>query len=216
MLQIIKLGLSALAGVIATGCTWQVVPPVEVEQPAHIYVSEYGRHTRLALPRAASEVAEPRQMIEYGFGDWDYYALEQRGPRSALRALFRSRASALSRREVGYQPDPELFRRANFANYAVRFTVGQAEIDVLRTRLELQWDELGRKHATVRRSDENIFLRRSDTPYHLLRNSNRQTAEWLRELGCDVKGVAVLSRFEVISRDQPGAGRPAESARVRE
>ena len=216
MLYFVRLCLGAFSSVIVTGCTWQVIPPAKVEQPVHIYVSEYGRHTRLALPRDALGTSGSAQMIEYGFGDWDYYALEDRGPRSALRALFRSRASALSRREVRYQSDPELFRRANFANYAVRLTVGQSQAEALHARLERQWDELGRGHRTVRHSDEGVYLRRSDQPYHVSRNSNHQTAEWLRELGCEVKGVAILSRFEVVSRDQPGAMQKAESVRVRE
>jgi len=209
-------GWGALVSVIATGCTWQVIPPAQVEQPAHIYVSEYGRHTRLALPREPSGAPETAQMIEYGFGDWNYYALEERGARSAWRALFRSGASALSRREVRYQPDPELFRRANAASYAVRLTVGQSQVDALRNRLEREWNELGPKHRTVRRSDDGVYLRRSDRRYHLFQNSNHQTAEWLRELGCEVKGVAILSRFEVVSRHQPAAVPQAESARVRE
>jgi hypothetical protein len=186
--------LTFVAG-LGAGCTWRVIPPADVRQPTYVYVSEYGRHTRLALPQEN----QPSLMVEYGFGDWHFYALEERGPWSAMRALFWSPASALSKRELSYYEDPEQFRRTHHAARSVKVPVDAVRAADLRQRLEHRWSELGRTAPTVQR-ETGAYVRQSDETYRLWRNSNHRTAAWLRELGCEVTGVTVLSSFEVEDR----------------
>jgi hypothetical protein len=42
-----------------------------------------------------------------------------------------------------------------------------------------------------------VVVSRDPARYHVFRNSNHATAEWLRELGCDVRGFPLLSNFRV-------------------
>jgi hypothetical protein len=186
------------------GCTWRITPPGAVERPGTVYVTTYGKHTRLALPQAA----DPHRLVEFGFGDWHYYALEETGLLSGLRALFWSEASAYSRRELRYHPDPDTFSRLSGGERSARLVVEQSQIAVLRDALEQRWRSLAGE--TVQRSAEELSLRRSDEPYHLFHNSNHRTAEWLRELGCEVRGVTILGSFRVTERK---GGPVADTAR---
>ncbi len=184
-------GLALFVLVAQLGCAWRIAPPAAVEEPAGVFVTVYGRHTRLALP-----APEDKQLIEYGFGDWRFYALEERGPISGLRALFWSRSSALSRRELPWRDETGAFERVAGGVRSERVIVERGRADALRERLESRWREL--EDEEVYQPREQMVLRKSDDPYHLLRNSNHQTADWLRELGCTVSGVTIGSRFRVI------------------
>ncbi|HET7237938.1 MAG TPA: hypothetical protein VFI76_02855, partial [Terrimicrobiaceae bacterium] len=65
------LAISALALLALSSCAWKVVPPRDLTEPTPVFVSEYGRHTRLALPDCTAA------FFEYGFGEWNFYGLEK-------------------------------------------------------------------------------------------------------------------------------------------
>lgn len=88
------------------GCAWTVHPPDPQTSMAPVVLSQYGWHTRLALPGP-----DGSSFIEYGFGDWRYYALEERSLASGLRALFFSDTATLSRRPLAPPRDGEWGRR---------------------------------------------------------------------------------------------------------
>jgi hypothetical protein len=195
-----------LLAIVSSGCAWRITPPATLERPGNVYITSYGKHTRLALP----EAAQPGRMIEFGFGDWHYYALEETSLLSGLRALFWSEASALSRRELLFHEDPAMFRVGSGGEHTARIRVEQARIDALRNALEKEWNSLVGESA--HRSQEDMSLRRSNARYHLFRNSNHQTADWLRELGCKVNGIAILARFRVVNGVR-GAAEAGETGR---
>src|SRR5678810_1032518 len=74
------------------GCTWTVRNSSKVADPVSIYLTDYGRHTSLIMPVSDS------RMVEYAFGDWDWFAANQNSSFSAVRALTFSRGSTLGRR----------------------------------------------------------------------------------------------------------------------
>ncbi len=159
-----------------------------------VYLTAYALHTRLALP----DPDAPDAMIEYGFGDWRYYALGSKGPWNGFRALFFSRAAAMSRRRLSYDEDPVLFARNAWGERSVRILVERERADALRERLEGAWDSLGREGAdSVFRPGSGVALRKSGEAYGLFRNSNHRSASWLRELGNEVRGPTVLNKFRV-------------------
>jgi hypothetical protein len=53
-----------------------------------------------------------------------------------------------------------------------------------------------RETATYNPSSAMWFVR-SREPYHALHNCNHLTARWLRQLGCDIRGAAIFSKFRV-------------------
>lgn len=173
--------------VFAGGCAWRVIPPAGVEEPVAVHLTDYGRHTRLALPM------DEDTMHEYGFGEWHYYGLENRGFFSTLRAV-----SGFGKATLAFRPlprDEDLFSLYVGGRRTVTLFVEKERVRELRESLETRWYE--RRDERIHRERENLHFVPVDDRYHLFRNSNHKTAEWLSELGFEVRGFPILSNFRV-------------------
>lgn len=178
--------LVALLGLLG-GCSWTVVPPQAVSEPRTVFVNQYGWHTRLALPAPDS-----RGYIEYGIGDWRYYAQGERGLLSGFQALFSSEATALSRREL--PPVGEEDAQSRFGSlHSAALEAPQERVAELRRDLEATWEA----NPTPTLAHGGQRFRKIDRRYGLFSNSNHQTAEWLRRIGSEVRGVTILGDFRV-------------------
>src|SRR3954453_12581474 len=87
------------------GCATHVSPPSYVRDPTTVYLTNYGRHASLILPTS------PGTLTEYSYGDWTFYAEGKTTPPNAIAALFWSRQSALGRRSLVDDHDPERLAR---------------------------------------------------------------------------------------------------------
>ncbi len=154
-------------------------------------LSEYGWHTRLALPDGT--VA----FYEYGFGEWNFYGLEKEGVLSGFRAITGLGKGAMSRRQLPYTlSDPEFARSAG-SSRSVCFHVERTLADRLRDELERRWQS--NASSLVVRTWDGIPVSRDRAAYHLFANSNHAVANWLRRLGCRVSGNTLTSKFKVIT-----------------
>lgn len=170
------------------GCAWRVVPPQEVKQPVAVYLNEYGRHTRLALPGPG-----PQIYTEYGFGDWEFYGLERRSVWSGMAAILGLRSAAFSRRDISLEPSGEIAAEDFPPSRSLEVMVERARAEQLRQTLEKRWQ--GNPERVIRAFD-GVPVSKDAGAYHLFRNSNHATASWLESLGCEIKGVPILSNFQ--------------------
>ena len=200
----------ALALLGLAGCAWKVVPPQDVFEPVPVFVSEYGRHTRLALPDRTAA------FFEYGFGEWNFYGLEKRGAFSALRAITGFGRGAFSRRKLPYTLEESSFVQAAGSRRSARLFVERSRAEELREELERRWRaNLG---AVVIRAWDQIPVSRDRARYHLFHNSNQAVAGWLKRLGCRVVGGPIASNFQVVKESvaderrspQPAGGETPE------
>lgn len=153
-----------------------------------VYLSDYGRHTRLALPD------EHNRFWEWGFGDYDFYALEDESPVSSLRALsYFGRSTLARRRLIGDDSTKTMVARLD-AVRTVAFEVERQKSDDLLRELQSQW-ERGAEKKGVHHARGDLQFVHADQRYHLFRNSNAKVAAWLRALGCEVRGAPLLSNF---------------------
>lgn len=184
------LTLSLLLGVFPflQACTWTVIPPEPTVEPATVYLSVYGRHTRLALP------TDTGRYVEYGFGDWRFYAEENRTLIDGFQALFFSSGATLSRRGL---PEPNSDNlRLHFSSVRTEAIEVPSHLAVqLRDDLMRAWEEAGGEQI----DQGYLSFRRAPEHYSLFNNSNHQTARWLKQLQCDVQGAPFWSDFEVVS-----------------
>lgn len=183
--------------VLLCGCAWTIVPPPLPDDAASetVYVTDYGRHARLGLP------ADDHTVWEWGFGDWDYYALEDRGAWSSLRAISFFGRSTLARRPLPSADDPEAFRAAAGGVRTVAIEIGREDAANLLAELEAQWHR-GLERGEAHRGHDNLSFVLAEERYHLFRNSNAKIATWLRALGCEVSGTPVLSNFRLHKREE--------------
>ena len=177
---------------VLPGCAWTVRAPSAVADPVPVWITEYGKHCRVALPAADST------FTEYGFGEWHYYALEERGWLSTLRAGAGFGSGAFSRRTLRPAADGTLGPRQTGGTRSERLEVERSAADALRRELDDRWA----------RNQGDVRIRQADAVpvdpagYHLFDNSNHATVKWLRRLGCEVRGFPLMANFRV----EEGAG----------
>jgi hypothetical protein len=191
------LGLVVVAVLLTTpmACTTTVRPPAHVEDPVEVVLLDHGRHSALALP------GPDGGMIRYAYGDWHWYALGKADAWSALRALLWPSRSALGYRRLDPAATPSTIEQHVGVIVVARWslTVERSEVEALRDQLE---------HVIASARDEAIVNERFDltfVPHHdaycYFHNSNHVTAGWLRDLGCEVTGLAFSSSWKITNSD---------------
>ena len=189
-----------LMTLITSGCTWRVHPPASVADPARVYLLDYGRHSSIVMP------APNRDLVEYAFGDWNWFAANKNDPFHAIGALFFSGSSTLGRRFLQPVADINTLVKMTGAHRGEGFDVSAERAAALAASLDQSYrNDLDTKIFNPRTGLDHV---RSDEPYGLIHNCNSETAKWLRSIGCDVDGTTLYSHFKVIA--------PAAAAHARD
>jgi hypothetical protein len=182
------LGMVAVGLLGLMGCATTVTPPRYVHDPVHVFLADYGRHSSLVLPR------DEESMVEYAFGEWRWFALNHTGVLGAFRAICWGSKGTLGSRiiptvEQGWLED-------SFAGVELfSLQVERERAGALAERLGNQW--LRWEEAAVYNAAYGFTFVPVEQRYHLFRNCNPVVAGWLRELGCQVSGPALLSNWRL-------------------
>ena len=177
-----------IAGLGLGGCQHLIKPPATVSDPVRVFVVDYGRHASLALPK------EDTGLVEWSWGDWNWYALERTGAVEGLQALFASPRSTLSRRELAPATDAgELAARVG-AEQVLALNVERERARALQRQLEARW--LRRRQWSVTHRSGRVFVP-DDARYSLSNNSVHELARWLEALGAEVSGTGVTANFKL-------------------
>ena len=183
------------------GCA-SVRPQAKVADPVPVYLGDFGVHSGLFLPTPDG------RYVEYGFGDWEYAAENHTLPHNAVKALAFSSGSAFGRKyhECKIAADePELTRKPFTLQ---KVMCERTDVYDLIDRLDRRYETLLAKNGPpVVSPDTGVAFVRGEGHYSIVNNCNHLTAQSLRELGCDVSGVVVWSKFYV-------AGEQTESSRT--
>jgi hypothetical protein len=203
--------LAALAVVFWTalaagGCSTLIVPPkVEPAAATQVMVADYGYHSTVIFPDSKGA------MVEYAYGDWTYFSLNQKSYLNALRALLCSDQASLGRR-VLTQPsdDTAAFSGAIGAKSVLKFDVPADKVRELERALDRRF---AAAHETPFFSKvHNLLFVKDGEHYSVVHNCNHFTAENLEQLGCRVEGWALLSKFHLPEPDE-GDVRPGATTR---
>lgn len=175
------------------GCATRVVPPDHPDNAATVFVTDYGRHSSILLPTPEGYT------VEYAFGDWDYFALSSYRWYKGALALCWSEQSTLGRRFIPLPPNESLLQERLQAPRMIALRADSAAVATLREQLDKRF----RDHLStiVYNGGHQMYFVKDDEPYGLFNNCNTVTANWLRDLGCDVQGFAMLSNFVLDSAD---------------
>jgi len=190
-LVLLPVTLLLLGALLLGGCQRTITPPANPSDPVRVLVIDYGRHASLALPRADAG------LVEWSWGDWNWFALERTGAVEGLQALFASRGSTLARRELGPVPDVASLASRVGAEEILAIHVERDRATALLRQLEARW--LRRRGEAVRHAGGRVFV--PDEPrYSLFNNSVDELSRWLEALGADVSGRSVTADFRMKER----------------
>ncbi|MCX7593452.1 MAG: DUF2459 domain-containing protein [Fischerella sp.] len=165
-----------------------IVPPANPAEPVTVYVTDHGLHSRLVLPSGNGE------LIQYAYGDWNYFALNQQDLRNGIAALLVPTQGTLGRRK--FSNITELQQIIQQQDYTLlNLEVAQAKV----TRLLKLLDERFNRNieTSIKNPQTGLTLVQDDQNYTLLHNSNHELVGWLQDLDCQVHGFIVWANFRV-------------------
>jgi len=195
-MRILLVILSALC-LIGPGCATHITPPAEVAEPSTVYLVDYGYHAALILKGSQSSAGGGDELIEFAFGQYDWYARNlDDWWRAPLVALIPGHG-CLGRRDLTGAVASEVAPTARLlgAQEVHAITVERACAATLLERLEARW-ATGSADALENLNVGMTFVSDPDN-YWLFYNCNAAVAAWLRETGCQVGGLVVGSDWKV-------------------
>lgn len=183
-----RLALALLLSLLCPACSMTVVPPARVKDPVTVHVVDYGRHASLVLPAGNGKLAE------FSWGDWQFFALARTGLWEGIQAVLFSQGATLSRRYIDEPAEYELIARELEAGRIVSFEVERRKAAELLGRLSARYQR--RIDTEIYNAKYRTYFVRDDTRrYCGLYNCTHETARWLKELGCRVRGYSIMSEF---------------------
>lgn len=140
-------------------------------------------HTGLVLP-----TADGGAFVEFGFGDWSWFALGNDQWYQAFATVLWPTAGTLGKRTFVAADEAQLRQRVAWADLSAVVVAGPA-MRSLRTRLEEQWTS--RRNAAVTRPELGWTFVPFERSYWLPQNCADVAAEWFVALGCEVSWLPV-------------------------
>lgn len=195
--------------VLLAACSTVVVPPSAPDNARPVFLLEHGQHASLVLPGEKQGV-----VVRYSYGDWEYYALGNKGISSGLRALQGPSLAGLGRREMKAAATEADVRSAVHIVILVMHTlrVDSSAIEDLRSKLDKIYRD--NKETLIYNSDIDLEFVHHPVPYSSEHNSNRVVADWLRTLGCEVSGPTFVPNWKVVPPNRAGPTCPVNFSAI--
>lgn len=187
------------AAVVLIGCGARITPPLTVSDPTVVYLVDYGRHTSLVLPSRLASSDEHDGYAEYAYGDRNFFALNDTRWSDGLAALLVPTQGVLGRRIFANLRDPLAVPARLECKNTMPLTVELQSAEELRRRLDASFGDHVEVEIINRRHE--LTLVPVEPRYGWWHNCNHEVAEWLRSLGCEVRGAAMTADFHIEERD---------------
>lgn len=174
---------------LLTGCTGTIKTPENLEEPSAFLLLDFGHHTSLLLPRAV-----PGRYVRYSYGDWGWYVEGREAWYRSLPVLLWPTAAGIGRAE--FQQVASLDSLSYLAPQVYLLEAETEKILALQKRLDAYFD--GSEILLTRSELRQLDFAPYPKNYWIFHQSNLKTAEWLRELGLDVRGYPLWSTWVVV------------------
>lgn len=172
------------------GCSTTIIPPAQVEHPVTVYVVDKGRTPSLVLPHSSGG------LVRYAYGEWRWYALRETGLARGMAALLWPTRGTLGRAVLeGPATVDTVERLLPGAVHVHSVIVELALVRQLEQRLERLYDE--HRDTEVYADYVRMYFVHHPRRYTWFWNSNHMVASWLRELGCETRGLSYRSQWQV-------------------
>lgn len=185
----------AVTAALAAGCSMRVAPPAEVEEPATVFIADYGPHASLLLPRDDGDVSE------FAYGEYDWFALNRDRWYHALPIAVAGGRAALGTR-VLHGPATRAALEAQMSVEGIyELRVDRSRAADLLARLEALYERYKPERGEHYNPSVGLTFVAHPRRYSLAHNCNAELALWLEELGCRVEGSRLVAEFII---DPPG------------
>lgn len=194
MVWLYRAGAVGVGAALLGGCGARVItPPAGVGDPVTIRVADYGDTTRILWPwYEPADADEPTAWVEYGYGEWGWYANDRMGPARGFAALFLPTDGTLGRRVYRGGPViPEPWYGDGWYDIAVE----RADVAVVLAELDARYQAA--IETEIFNDGRGMTFVRDDTRYHLWHHSGTEASAWLREAGCEVRGLGLVAAWRV-------------------
>lgn len=195
------------------GCRYTISPPESVQDPATVYLVDYGDTGRVWLPVPG----EPDAYREWGYGDWRWYANDKKSLLYGSVIFIWPTAGSVGRHEWEHSPwgvsgDARLIRDelAGYATWVYELDVERERAAVLLAALNERFDS--QIDTEIYNERRKMSFVKDDSSYWLGHQSSSVAAGWLRDLGCDASGFTVKARYRVKGSGRAFDVREATSA----
>lgn len=185
-ISIFILAIVALISVVLITSPTVIIPPDHPEKPVTAYVIDLGVHSRLVLP-------DDQGLIQYAYGDWRYFALNQQDLGSSVAALLIPTQGTLGRRK--YDNFAQLQQAMNTNITILNLTVARAKATQLKKLLDQRFHQ--NIETEIFNPVNQMNFVKDQQEYTLYHNSNHELVVWLKHLDCGVKGFVLLANFQV-------------------
>ena len=193
--------LAMLTLSVLQGCGATIQPPAAgaLRDPAPVYLVDHGIHSSVLFPREASGT-----VVAFCFSSYDYAAKDHDGALNGPAALLIPNAGTLGRREFrpgalsersicdAFMADETYYR----IDRCYPIQVERARREAVYARLEQRF-AAGAAASRIVNSKRRFTFVKDSSNYGLGHNCNAETAQWLRDMGCDVSGACVTADFTV-------------------
>ncbi|MCK4871601.1 MAG: DUF2459 domain-containing protein [Phycisphaerales bacterium] len=173
------------------------MPPYNPPDPITVYVADRGRHSSLLVPNGEESV-----LIEYAYGEWKWFALRQNQWYRVGEALLVPSQGTLGRKKHVIDPQTDAWAAVEEigCKRLQEITVSSAAAAILLATLEARYKE--QIETQWYQPAHDLDFVQDDAAYHLLHNCNHAVADWLRAMGCQVRGFTFIADFIVRPTEQ--------------
>lgn len=180
------------AALLLSGCTSIVVRPRNPEDPVQTYLVMEAMHKGVILPCADGSY------VEYGYGDWDWFALNCNRWYHVFDTILWPTQGALGKRKVTGRTHSSIVRAYPLGR-VIPIRAAREKAGKLLKDLEARHEA---KTETLHRNALSGFdFVMDESSYWFLNNCNDVAADWLRRLGCRVSPAVIRGGLAVREED---------------
>jgi hypothetical protein len=183
--------IAALLLVISIFVPTTVTVPENPTDPRAIYVIDHGTHTSLVIQTSDNK------MLRYSYGDFRYYALRDTSLASGAAALFWPTPATLGRGQLEGPVSEKSLRDQLVVVVEQIYELEVAAEKADRLILDLDAIFFTGKDQLVKVPEYGLIFAPHPIDYFWNSNSSTMIGVWLKKLGADVFGWALISSWNV-------------------
>jgi len=184
---------SAAAGllVVSVLVPTTVTLPKNPTDPRAVYLIDHGTHSSLVIQTS------DKKMLRYSYGDFRYYALRDTSLTSGAAALFWPTPATLGRGELKGPVSEKSLRDQLVVVVEEIYRIEVAAEKVDRLILDLDAIYFAGEGELVKVPEYGLIFAPHPIDYFWNSNSSTMIGVWLKKLGADVFGWALISSWNV-------------------